>query len=160
MEWQEALEIVIAKTKHEAYRKACADENPQAEIWRHRMLVKAGQEPHNGNGQEFQFPAQIVSQNEQSSQHGSTDVSNPSLLTQAVNVVGAATRVVTAIATGRDIKVPSHIYTQRTIICKSCEHYDCECDKCKICGCYRLKRELATEKCPIDKWPTWKSNDE
>lgn len=31
MMWQEALEIVVARTRHERYRELCSDDNPDAE---------------------------------------------------------------------------------------------------------------------------------
>lgn len=48
MTYLEALEIVIARTKHERYRWLCSDENldaPQREGYRRQVLMLAG-EPH------------------------------------------------------------------------------------------------------------------
>ena len=44
--WEQALEIVVARTGHEAYRRHCADDHPEHAIWRKRMVEKAtGQAP-------------------------------------------------------------------------------------------------------------------
>jgi hypothetical protein len=39
--WIEALEIVVAKTKNERYRELCADDHPEREIHRARIVAKA-----------------------------------------------------------------------------------------------------------------------
>ena len=41
MTWQEALEIVMVRTGHEPYRRLTADDHPDREIWRARMIAKA-----------------------------------------------------------------------------------------------------------------------
>lgn len=45
---------------------------------------------------------------------------------------------------------------QREEICAMCEDWDAEArgglGKCKVCGCTKLKRNMATEKCPKGKW--------
>lgn len=50
-------------------------------------------------------------------------------------------------------------YKDRAAACETCEHWDGSArlglGKCKApgCGCTKLKRWLATEKCPLAKWP-------
>lgn len=50
-------------------------------------------------------------------------------------------------------------YRLRTQACEGCEFWDGKArfglGKCKApgCGCTKLKRFLATEKCPLGKWP-------
>ncbi len=49
-------------------------------------------------------------------------------------------------------------YDARSSICESCDHWDGSArfglGKClhKKCGCTRMKRWLATERCPLGKW--------
>ena len=45
MDWREALEIVVGRTKHERYRELCADDHPNREMWRAKMVEKATGEP-------------------------------------------------------------------------------------------------------------------
>lgn len=45
MTWLDALEIVIARTRHERYRWLCSEANPDAEqrdAYRRHMLTRAG----------------------------------------------------------------------------------------------------------------------
>jgi hypothetical protein len=45
----------------------------------------------------------------------------------------------------------------RLTICKACEQFlpggNLMLGECKKCGCTKLKTFLATEKCPLGKWP-------
>jgi hypothetical protein len=77
----------------------------------------------------------------------------PSLLQQAKNAMAAAGRVVTALATGEQVRVSPEDRDKRLATCSACpELID---GKCRLCGCYfKAKIELATERCPIDKWET------
>lgn len=44
-------------------------------------------------------------------------------------------------------------YIHRLSICKSCENFDNEKWKCKVCGCYLDKKaKMNTENCPDNKW--------
>jgi hypothetical protein len=45
MTWQEALEIVVARTKHERYRDLCSDECAMHEAYRALMIRQAIDEP-------------------------------------------------------------------------------------------------------------------
>ena len=42
--WQECLELVVFRTKHERYRELCADSHPHHLIWRQRVMALAGVE--------------------------------------------------------------------------------------------------------------------
>lgn len=50
-------------------------------------------------------------------------------------------------------------YAERSAACAACEHWDGAArlglGKCNApgCGCTKFKRWLATEKCPLGKWP-------
>ena len=49
--------------------------------------------------------------------------------------------------------VSDQIYNERLEICKSCDWYDPNQNRCKECGCYMLvKARLAGSHCPLDKW--------
>ena len=45
LDWNAALEIVVAKTKHERYRWLCSDECPDAAAYRGTVLRLAGMAP-------------------------------------------------------------------------------------------------------------------
>jgi hypothetical protein len=55
--------------------------------------------------------------------------------------------------------VPREIYEARGAVCETCEFWDGAArfglGKCNApgCGCTKFKRWLATEKCPLKKWP-------
>jgi hypothetical protein len=77
----------------------------------------------------------------------------PSLMQQARNVAGAASRVAKAAVKGEQIKVAPEEVTRRMGICNICEHFNN--GRCKLCGCIiNFKTRLETEHCP-DKPPRW-----
>ena len=43
MHWTDALEIIVARTRHERYRVLCADDHPDREAWRIRILAMAAE---------------------------------------------------------------------------------------------------------------------
>ncbi len=45
MTWQDALDLVVARTRHERYRVLCHDKHPDHAIWRARMISQATGEP-------------------------------------------------------------------------------------------------------------------
>jgi hypothetical protein len=50
-------------------------------------------------------------------------------------------------------KVDEETFKNRMDICKKCEYYNAESDKCNNCGCFlKIKASWNSEKCPIDKW--------
>jgi len=50
-------------------------------------------------------------------------------------------------------KVDDDLYNQRIEICKGCEFFNAESDRCKKCGCFlKIKASWNSEKCPLDKW--------
>jgi hypothetical protein len=44
-DWRIALENVVARTGHEHFRVLTADNHPDREIWRRRMIEKDGGDP-------------------------------------------------------------------------------------------------------------------
>jgi len=81
----------------------------------------------------------------------------PTLVELATNFTGAMARWAAA---GVPV-VDQAGYDAREAECGVCEHWDGRArfgmGKCKApgCGCTSLKRWLATEICPLGKWPAW-----
>lgn len=129
MDWTEALELVIARTKHEPYRALCDESHPNHLAWRAKIVAKA---------------------------EAMADPQYPSLIVQAGNVARAAGRVVAAIAKGDQVLAPEPVREQRLAICEACEFFDANQRRCTKCGCGGLKVHLATERCPVGKWEAHK----
>ncbi len=73
----------------------------------------------------------------------------PSLGNQVASAAGAAVRF---IASGFKT-VSEEDANARLAICKTCEHFDPEPERCRQCGCaMALKAYLKAEKCPVGKW--------
>ncbi len=127
MTWQDAVEIEVARTKEERFRWLCSDDNPN--------IV-----------QREAYRALLIEQ----------AAGAPSFIVQAGTALGALGRVAGAVLTGEPVKVAADVYEARTAICAACSEYDAAADRCRACGCYGLKRWLATERCPLDP-PKWQS---
>lgn len=127
MEWEEALESVIANGGPEKYREYCAESHPRHEDWRAKMIAKAGGEP---------------------------PVRYPPIARQAANLAGAVGRVVSAVVNGEPVRVAAEVLERRRAICLTCEFHDRERGRCTKCGCGGAKLELATEQCPLTP-PRW-----
>ncbi len=123
----EAIEEAVRRTGVERYRFLCSEANTLP--------------APNGPAEYIQLMHQIANE-------------YPPLAEQASNALGALGRVAGAVLTGSPVMVSEAVYAERTAICKACEHYDAVADKCRVCGCYGLKRRLATERCPLDP-PRW-----
>lgn len=44
-------------------------------------------------------------------------------------------------------------YLARSVECSLCPRWDARAGRCLECGCYALKLRLATESCPLGRWP-------
>jgi hypothetical protein len=132
MTWEDALEIVVARTKHATYRKLCSDAHPDHEMWRARMIEKAtGEAP--------------------------TPQAYPSLFTQATNLAGAAGRFV---ASGFAM-VDQAEFDRRRGICEVCPNLDRERDRCRVCSCYlAVKPWGKAERCPEGRWEAKTDGDD
>ena len=130
MDWTEALEIVVGRTGHDRYRELTADDHPDRDAWRRRLIALAG-----GPEPTAEYPP---------------------LLRQAANLAGAVVRVVAAAARGEPVRVHPAVYDERRIACRTCEHNGerPEGVRCTKCGCGGLKLELASEQCADDP-PRW-----
>lgn len=84
------------------------------------------------------------------------DVEEPTTAELASNFAGAMVRW----ASAGFPTVSREVYEQRGAVCGSCQHWDGEArgglGKCNHpgCGCTKLKRWLASEKCPLNLWST------
>ena len=127
MTWQDALELVVARTGHEAYRRLCADDNPDArqrDGYRRVVVKKAG---------------------------GEVPAAYPPLLEQA----GTAARALGRAVRSGFKAVDDAEHARRLAICEACEHFDPKRGRCRKCGCKaRWKARLATEHCPLPE-PRW-----
>jgi hypothetical protein len=134
MSWQDAMEVVITRTKNERYRILTADDHPMATEYRRIVLEMAGQDPKD-------YP----------------ELDFPSIMKQAKNVAEAIGRATThAIAAGSisAVWVGSEVLGERRGTCRACPYL--REDRCVLCGCfYEQKIRLATEECP-DSPPRWK----
>jgi mannose/cellobiose epimerase-like protein (N-acyl-D-glucosamine 2-epimerase family) len=128
MTLDQALEIVVSRTKAERYRYLCSDDNPDAwqrDQYREMVLAMAATEAAEGG--------------------------SPSALEMVSNAAKALGRVVKAAATGEPIRVSPDERDRRWAQCMTCENL--VDDRCKLCGCsFLAKIKLATERCPIGKW--------
>lgn len=137
MDWRQALDIVVARTKHEPYRALCADDHPEHPSWRARMVEKAVGEPP--------VPANY-----------------PGLGRQALNLASAAGRIVEAAIKGEPILVPAEVFEARKALCVACPNWDAQQRRCTLCGCKTdAKLRGAQESCPADppKWGRWTPSD-
>lgn len=136
MDWPEALEIVVARTGHERYRALCADDHPDHDIHRRRMIERAtGEAP--------------------------TPATFPSLFRQAAGLAGAVARVAGAVVSGGPVMVPPKVYAARLAVCLSCDDNvarSAGAVRCGRCGCGGAKLALATESCPINKWTKYEAD--
>lgn len=65
----------------------------------------------------------------------------------------SAARALGALARGNNILVPRSVVNFRWGRCRSCVQFDPVSEQCKVCSCFvELKVQLATEKCPLNRW--------
>lgn len=129
MDWQSALDLVVAHTRHEPYRAKCADDHPDHEAWRRKMLEKAA------------------------ALEGKPIPEFPPLLQQVANAAAAAGRVVGAVVRAEPVLVPPEEAARRLAICESCDAFDRASRRCRQCGCScGWKTSLSLEVCPLNKW--------
>lgn len=130
MDWEEALEIVMDRTRHEPFRSGCAEDHPDRETWRARMIEMATNSP----------PA---------------PASYPPVYAMAGTALAAAGRAAAAAVHGRSATVPAAEYDRRLATCRACPEFDAIPARCRLCGCYAsLKLRLAAERCPLEP-PKW-----
>jgi len=75
----------------------------------------------------------------------------PPLVAQAGSLAKAVGRFV---ASGLQ-RVDDDAYRARLAICQSCDQYDADQKRCRLCGCKTsIKLRMASEHCPLDD-PKW-----
>jgi hypothetical protein len=83
----------------------------------------------------------------------------PTPVDQLANASKAAARVVSAFVSNKPILVSDEVQAARLAVCRGCSYWresgNLGFGKCTHgkCGCTRLKHRLATENCPLGKWP-------
>ena len=79
----------------------------------------------------------------------------PSLLARVAHATQAAARAASAIARRQPLLVAEPERQARLAICQSCDQRRNGWCRHARCGCaLTLKARLATESCPLSKWPT------
>jgi hypothetical protein len=81
----------------------------------------------------------------------------PSLVQQAKNLAKFTVDVVKDQVIGSEtnsvLYASDTVYEQRLEVCKGCEYYDVEQNRCKHCGCWlKYKAKFSAGQCPIGKW--------
>jgi len=77
----------------------------------------------------------------------------PSITTQIINVVSSVGRIVDDAIHGKQILVSEEEKINRLNICRECEWFESENERCKKCGCWlAIKTYMKSEHCPINKW--------
>jgi hypothetical protein len=81
----------------------------------------------------------------------------PSLVQQAKNLAKFTVDVVKDQVIGSEtnsvLYASDTVYEQRLGVCKGCEYYDVEQNRCKHCGCWlKYKARFSAGQCPIGKW--------
>src|SRR5262245_4476328 len=120
MELAEALDIVVARTGHARYRDLCNPEHPAYNAAYIPIVLAMARAAE-----------------------------SPSTPRVVGNALGAAGRVVAAVARGERVRVSSAVHAERLAICHQCEFNRLRPTgvKCSRCGCGELKLSLATERC-------------
>jgi hypothetical protein len=84
---------------------------------------------------------------------GYKDNSPPSKLQMAKNLGNSIVRNIKSVAAGNPLKISDEESSIRLEICKSCEFFNANAQRCNKCGCnMAVKTYLKAEKCPVGKW--------
>jgi len=78
----------------------------------------------------------------------------PPILEQAENFLKAMGRLAYhKLVRQTNVLVCTDTYEKRYAVCRKCDIFDPDPDRCRKCGCWRsFKIFLKTERCPLDKW--------
>lgn len=129
MTWEEALEIVVAKTGVERYRWLCSEDNPSVRGWDGREDFR-------------RYMVELA-----------TGQSFPPLATQIGNLFRSAR----LFAKSGFKLAPRDVRRARLAICQACPRYDHAQGRCLECGCANsAKVWIAADKCPLTP-PKWES---
>jgi len=79
--------------------------------------------------------------------------SMPSTKQLIENAGNSLVRNVRSVAAGNPLEVSTDEKNTRFEICKGCEFFSIQDERCFKCGCYlKFKTYLKAERCPIGKW--------
>ena len=77
----------------------------------------------------------------------------PSFGQIAKNVGSSLVKNTISVVQGNDLKLSGNEAEKRLEICKSCEFFEKNAQRCSKCGCYMaVKTYLKAEHCPVGKW--------
>ena len=83
----------------------------------------------------------------------------PPLIRQVKNLAGFSLKLIKYLQEKSDdennktLLVSDKVYKERLEICKSCEKYDLNENRCFECGCYlAVKAKFILDDCPLNKW--------
>lgn len=81
------------------------------------------------------------------------DLEMPSMVQIIENFTNSVANNISSVASGNPLKTSSEDASGRLNICKTCEFFDKNSERCSKCGCkMAIKTYLKAEKCPIGKW--------
>lgn len=90
---------------------------------------------------------------EQNNQNTKDPVSMPSWTQMAKNLGQSIINNVQSVAAGNALKISKEDADARLSICKGCEFFNSQQERCGKCGCkMAVKTYLKAEKCPVGKW--------
>ena len=77
----------------------------------------------------------------------------PPLDEQLKNLGVSLHEFVSRVVKGNRLLASRETQLERFEICKSCERFEADANRCKVCGCYvKPKVSMTYETCPIGKW--------
>jgi len=77
----------------------------------------------------------------------------PSVLQMAKSLMGTAKDVVGGALSGKGLRVDETTYEHRISLCRGCEFFINETERCSVCGCYmKAKSMFKKAYCPENKW--------
>ena len=77
----------------------------------------------------------------------------PTFFEQIKNLSALAGGVSKDLLQNQEVFVPEEKQTERLNICATCEHYESNDKRCKLCGCFmEAKVKFVSSSCPVLKW--------
>lgn len=83
---------------------------------------------------------------------GGVGGTSPPIAQRAANLFRSMAKAGVALATGGQVQATEQVFEARMQACDPCDQRNK--DWCNACGCWLLlKGAVATEECPLGKWP-------
>lgn len=77
----------------------------------------------------------------------------PSLPAMAGNLTKSIANNVKSVMSGNSLKTTTEDANRRLNICKGCEFFNSQQERCGKCGCFMaVKTYMKAERCPVGKW--------